>query len=339
MNLLEPWVLARIVAAIVTASLFTHGAIVGARVLRHAHVQTASEGQLLLERHFELAGNLVRFGAVAQLFSLVLSVLAADRLSGSIEGAMCGYGVVHQNRWGWMAMASTVVVSLAAGILLQLLDLDRRVRGLDLMRPLAWMCIAIAPIALADTILSSAWLGSLDFSVVASCCSTTLGEAHREGTVYWQGPRVLATWGAVVGGGLAIATALWAFRSPARRLVTLAGATALAATPFAVAALVLEVAPHVYEVPEHLCPFCLFKSDAYFIGYPLFGTVFLAVVWGLGGALAALFASGEHTRAAFPAFARSRMIRQASAWAFALLIGALPIALYAVSSPGASLFR
>jgi hypothetical protein len=149
----------------------------------------------------------------------------------------------------------------------------------------------------------------------------------------------LATWGAVIGGGLAIGTALLAFRTPARGLVTVAGVTALVVVPFAVGAVILEVAPHVYEVPEHLCPFCLFKADAFFIGYPLFGAVFLAVVWGLGGAVAAMLSTGEHTRAAFPAFAQSRMIRQASAWAIALLIGALPVGLYAISSPGASLFR
>jgi len=339
MTLLEPWVLARIAAAIVTASLFAYGAVVGARVLRHAHVETATEGQLLLERHFELAGNLVRLGAVAQLFSLVLSVMAADRLSSAIQGAMCGYGVVSQNRWGWLSLGVTVVVSLAAGVLLQLLVLDRRVRGLDLMRPLAMLCIAVAPLAWLDTLLSSAWLGSLDFSVVASCCSTTLGDGRREATIFWQGPRILATWGAVIGAGLAIATSLLAFRRPGRVLVTMAGATALAVVPFAVGAVVLQVAPHVYEAPDHLCPFCLFQSDAYFVGYPLFGAVFLAVTWGLGAAAAALLSNGEHARAAFPAFAQSRMARHAWAWALALAIGAVPVGLYAVSSPGASLFR
>jgi hypothetical protein len=207
------------------------------------------------------------------------------------------------------------------------------------MRPLAWLCIGIAPLALLDTVLVSAWLGSLDFSVMASCCSTTLGEGRREGALFWQGPRILASWGALGGGVLAMVTALWAFRSPGRRIVTLAGITALTVVPFAVGAVILEVAPYVYEVPEHLCPFCLFKAEAYFIGYPLFGSVFLASVWGLGGTAAAALAHGERTRAVFPAFARSRMIRGAAAWAVALIVGALPIAMYTIASPGASLFR
>jgi hypothetical protein len=166
-----------------------------------------------------------------------------------------------------------------------------------------------------------------------------LGEGRREGTIFWQGPRTLATWGAVVSVGLTIATSLFAFRRPARGAVTVAGAAALGAVPFALGAVILQVAPHVYEAPEHLCPFCLFKSDAYFIGYPLFGAVFAAVSWGLGAAGAALLATGDRTRAAFPAFAQSRMARQACAWAFALVIGAAPVAMYAASSPGASLFR
>jgi hypothetical protein len=338
-NLLEPWIMARIVAALATASLFLYGAVVGARVLRHAHVQTATEGQLLLERHFELAGNLVRFAAFAQIVSLGLSVLAADRLSGAIQGAMCGYGVLHQSPWGWTSLGMTIAVSLAAGVLLQLLALDRNVRGLDLMRPLAILCIAMAPLALLDTILASAWLGSLDFSVVASCCSTSLGEGRRDAPLFWQGPRLLATWGAVTGAIVAIGASLAAARKPLRRVVALAGGTAIAVVPFAVAAVVLEVAPHVYEIPEHLCPFCLFKADAYFIGYPLFGAIFLATTWGLGASLAALLSRGEHVRAAFPAFARARLVRQACAWGVALAVGALPVALYAISSPGASLFR
>jgi len=224
-------------------------------------------------------------------------------------------------------------------VLLQLFALDRRVRGLDLMRPLAASCIALAPIIALDWGLAGAWLTRLDLTVVASCCSTTLDEARREGLAYWQGPRLFTTWGSLVGIPLAIGLALVALRRPARSIVAMSGVLALLVAPLALAAVTLEVAPHVYEVPQHLCPFCLFKADAYFIGYPLFGAIFLAAVWGLGAAAGAFVSSSVLAREAFPAFARSRMTRQALAWTFALALGALPVALYAVASPGASLFR
>jgi hypothetical protein len=339
MTLLEPWVMIRLLAGAVATALFAYGALVGVKILRYAHLENASEGRLALERQAELAATLVKVGALAQVVCCVLSVLTADRLSGAIRGAMCGYGVVDQNRWGWVSIFSTLLVSILAGTLLQLFALDRRVRGLDLMRPLAVCCLALAPLVALDWGLAGAWLTRLDLSIVASCCSTTLDEAHREGIAYWQGPRQLAEWGALGGVTLAITAALLARRIPRRAVVGLAGGLALVVAPFALAAVTLEVAPHVYEVPQHLCPFCLFKADAFFIGYPLFGSIFLAVVWGLGAAAGAVVSSGSPARDAFPGFARAQMMGQAAAWALALTLGALPVVVYALTSPGASLFR
>jgi hypothetical protein len=338
-TLLEPWVLIRLFAAAVATFLFAYGAAVGARVLKYAHVESATEGRLAIERHFELAATLVRVGAVLQIFSTLISIVAADRLSGSLRGAMCGYGVFAQNRWGWPAVGVGVTTSLAAGVVLQVFSLDRRVRGLDLMRALAVAAIALAPLVALDFALSFAWLAKLDLSAIASCCSTTLDAARREGTAFWQGPRALSAWGALAGVPIAVGVALVARQRPARGVVGLSGVATLALLPLAIGAVVLEVAPHVYDVPEHLCPFCLFKADAYFIGYPLFGTIYLAAAWGIGAAVAAALATGANAREAFPAFARSRLARQAFAWTLALGIGAAPVLLHTLVSPGASLFR
>jgi hypothetical protein len=337
MSWLEPWVLLRLFTAGLSAALFTFAALVAVRILRHGHLREATEGQLALERQAELASTLVRVAAVVQVLALIMSAVAADRLSGAIRGAMCGYGVVEANPWGWPSLASSLGAALAAGVLLQLLALDRRVRGLDLMKPIALGCVAMAPLALADGALATAWLGRLDLTVVASCCSTTLGSLETHGALYRDGPRLLSAWGALIGVPLAIAAALFAGRRTA--LVGLAGAITLAVLPLSLGAVVLEVAPHVYEVPTHLCPFCLLKRDAYFLGYPLFGAIFLAVVWGAGTSLAAPLSRGANTRLAFAGFARSRMTRQAAAWAIALVLGSVPVVLYAVASQGASLFR
>ena len=122
-------------------------------------------------------------------------------------------------------------------------------------------------------------------------------------------------------------------------MVGLSGLAALALLPLALGAAVLEVAPYVYDVPEHLCPFCLFKADAFFVGYPLFGSIFFATASGLGGAFAAALSTGTHARDAFPSFARSRMALQAFGWTLAFGIGAVPVVVHAVAAPGASLFR
>jgi len=338
-TLLEPWVLIRVLAGAVATLLFAYGALVGARVLKYAHIESATEGRLALERNFELAATLLRIGAGLQVFSIAVSIVAADRLSGSLAGAMCGYGVFAQNRWGWLALAVGLLASLSAGVVLQLLSLDRRVRGLDLMRSLSFAAIALAPLVALDFGLSLAWLTRLDLSITASCCSTTLDAARRDASPFWQGPRLVAAWGAVAGVFAAVTAALFARRRPGRAAVGISGLLALAVLPVALGAVVLEVAPYVYDVPEHLCPFCLFKSDAWFIGYPLFGAIFLAATWGLGAAAAAALSTGTHAREAFPPFARSRLARQACAWTIALGIGVTPIVFHAWTSPGASLFR
>ena len=146
-NLLEPWVLFRIVAGLVAFLLFARGAMTAQRVLRKFELASATEGQLALERQMELASTFVRVGAVVQVLALVLSALAGDRLSRGVRGAMCAYGVFGANEWGFRSLVATALVALAAGVLTQVLAFDARVRSLALVRPVATMTLAMAPLS------------------------------------------------------------------------------------------------------------------------------------------------------------------------------------------------
>jgi len=109
--------------------------------------------------------------------------------------------------------------------------------------------------------------------------------------------------------------------------------------PFALAASVLEVAPHVFEIPQHVCPFCLLRPTALFIGYPLYGTIFVAITSALGAGIGTLLARSDASRAALNRFATKQMRREALAWGAALLLGAMPVARYVVIARGGSLFH
>jgi len=338
MNLLEPWVLLRLVAGLVACLLFARGAMTAQRVLRHFDVRRATEGQLALEKQVELAATFVRVGAVVQVLALALSALGADRMSRGVRGAMCAYGVFAANEWGFRSLAVTGAVALFAGVLAQVYAFDARVRSLDLARSLSVLTLAMFPLSAFDLALAWEFLGKLDLTVVASCCSVQLDPVAATGEGFASGPRVLATVLALVLGSLSIGVALLAARAPTKAKVAGAAIVSLVALPVALAASVLEVAPHAFEVPHHVCPFCLLRADVFAIGYPLYGAVFLAVVWAGGAGLSALLARGSAASALAP-FARRALRRGAIAWALALALGIAPVARYMLVSGGASLFR
>jgi hypothetical protein len=338
-NLLEPWVLLRLAAGLVAFLLFARGAMTAQKVLRRFDAARATEGQLALEKQIELAATFVRVAAVVQVLGLALSALGADRLSRGVRGAMCAYGVFGANEWGFRALAVTALVAIAAGVLSQVYAFDARVRTLDLARPLSSFTLAMAPLSAIDLLVTSEFLTSLDLTAVASCCSVQLDPVAAVGEGYATGPRVLATALAVVGTLVAIAAALFGARSPTKRRVTFAALATVLVLPVALAATVLEVAPHAFEVPHHVCPFCLLRADVLAIGYPLYGAIFLAAVWLAGAGASALLARGQAARDALGGFARRRLVLGAAAWALALALGALPVARFAVVSGGASLYE
>jgi hypothetical protein len=339
MNLTEPWVLLRLVAGLVACALFARGAMTAQKVLRHFDVRSVAEGQLALEKQIELAATFVRVGAVVQVLSLALSALGADRMSRGVRGAMCAYGVFGANEWGFRSLAVTGLVALSAGVVAQVYAFDARVRTLDLARPLAVMTLAMFPLSVFDLAVAAEFLGKLDLTVVASCCSVQLDPVAAAGEGYAAGPRVLTTILAVVGMTASIAFALLAARSPAKARVAVAGLVSLVSLPLALGASVLEVAPHAFEVPHHVCPFCLLRADVLALGYPLYGALFLAAVWAVGAAVSALLARGTEPLLALGPFARRALVRGAVAWALALALGIAPVVRYAVVSGGASLFH
>jgi hypothetical protein len=334
---LEPWVVLRVIAGLVATALLVRASFTALTVVRKFDVMRATEGQLALERRVELAATFVRVGAVAQVAALVLSALAADKLSRGIRGAMCAYGTFASSPWGFRALFVSVLAALAAGTLAQLFAFDARVRSMDLARPLAWATIAVAPLAVADLALQIVFLSDLDLSVVASCCSVQLDAVASARAVTTSGPRALSVILAVVAGASCIGLAILCARRPRRALAVITGAIACVALPLGMAAVILQVAPYAFEAPQHHCPFCLLRGDVAYVGYPLFGAMLLGAIWLFGAACSALLARAKTTDE-WTSFASSRFKRGAIAWAVCAAMCVVPIARWAVVSNGASLF-
>ncbi|MBL0195741.1 MAG: hypothetical protein IPQ09_16240 [Myxococcales bacterium] len=265
----------------------------------------ATEGQLLLERRVELAGTFVRVGAFVQVACVAFSALAADRLSLGIRGAMCGYGVFQASPWGFLAARRRGPGARrgARGAGLRVRRADAHLRARAAARALHGRPRA-ARAARSRALDALSARSRPHRRRVLLLGEPRRARSGRRGRARADGPRAATTLAALVAIVATLAVGALAARRPSRGRAVLAGRSPLAALPFAVGAAMLEVAPHAFEVPQHVCPFCLLKPEVLALGYPLFGAMFVGATWAGGAALGAALARSETARATFAGFAR-----------------------------------
>lgn len=295
-QLLHPALLARLITSVAAGVGLAMAARVAWSVLRSFDPAGHGEAQLALERRAELAATLVQAALIASMIGLALTVAAADRLSDSVHGAMCAYGVLASTPNGFPAIAVSALVTLACGLWLILHWLD-----LGMLRPsltrrkFAWL-LGLVPLVFLDAALTIDFARSIDLEVVASCCASQLDGGGPD--VQGAGGAFMRIGGTPTGFGMALAAATLASLLGARAgdarnerwraRAASAGLSAMVAAALVLPAIVSFVAPHAYESPQHRCPFCLLHADVLGLGWFLYAALFLALTASLGLALVAL---------------------------------------------------
>ncbi len=337
-NLLRPWILARLLSGTAALALALLGLIVAWRVLRFWRVGATSEGQLALERRAELVAALMQVALGVALSNVALTVLSADRLTHSIRGAMCAWGVFDASPWGFWALATSGAAAAACALWVILHRLDLRLAKPTLTRRKFMALFVVVPLIALDLGVTALWVVDLDMQVVASCCSVGLDDALGSDPSGSGGPRALAAWVALGAAGVAATSALLTWRRPGRVIAGITALSSAAAGVLALPAILGYVAPHAYESPHHLCPFCLLHADVWGIGWPLFAFLFAAAITGvaIGVVESQRKASGEPD----PLDALERQLGgwSAACWILTISLAAAPVVRYAALTGGASLF-
>lgn len=336
--LLHPFVLARLGIGLCASLLLLVAVRTALRVLRRWRVSSLAEGQITLARRAELVAAIVQTGLGIAIFGLALTALAADRLSGSIRGAMCAYGVLASTPTGFAALASSAVAALACVQWLVLHRLDLRLREPVLTRRKFVALLVVAPLVWLDLWMTVRFAADLDLGVVSSCCSVSLDDAEvvlgaaRSGTSH-----VLWSAAGLAGALAALGAALLVRRFPGGALASSAAVLSAGALVTALPAILFVVAPYAYETPSHLCPFCLLRADVWGLGWPLFAALFIATSLGIAIGTVELQrrASGEPREVS--ALQATLATWSAGAWAAFLVLAATPVVRFVVLTGNASL--
>jgi hypothetical protein len=288
--ILHPGVLALLGGSAVALGLLVAACVVGIQVLRRWDFSSSSAAQLALERRTFLVSSLATVALAIEIASSLLFLYTVDDLHRLFVGAMCATGSLNANPVGWWVLPVKVLILLAAPLWIALNGLDVRAGDFPVIRAKYGALLVLAPLVAGDLVLQARYFLGLDPAVITSCCGSLFSAAGSGVSSELAGLPVFPTMAAFYACAAAFGAAMAACLlrpSAVTRIAT--AALALAFLAVALASMVSFLSLYIYELPTHHCPFDVLQLQYRAIGYPLYLSLFAAVVFGLLPATAHLF--------------------------------------------------
>lgn len=279
---LNPGILALLFGTSVAFVMLLYAAGLGIKILSHWDPQSSSEQQLLLERKTYLVSTIVNYAFGFEILSCLLFVYTVEDIHRLFVGAMCATGALNANQIGWLALLVKIVLFFAAALWVHFNQLDQRTEDTPLVRPKYLALLLLTPLVGFDLYLQYSYFSGLQPEIITSCCGSlfSLGNdtVASELAGLPVGPTMLAFF---MTAGVTLISLVLCFGSRRAVFRYLLFCCALALFFVALMSIISFISLYIYQLPTHHCPFDLLQKNYYFMGYPLYITLFCGSFFGL----------------------------------------------------------
>lgn len=245
-------------------------------ILRGWDFEAVTTAQYRLEKRSYLVILIILFSLVAKLLLLPFFGYAIDKLALIIPGAMCGAGVINANGYGAVLLDLKVVVLLLAGIWLIVNQQDLRATDYPYLKAKLRLFLGIFALIVAETLLDFLYVSNISTLTPVQCCSVIFGVSGADNALPMglNTELLLELFYLLFALIIVLCIARYSFLNMVINIAFLY---------FAYHAVVDFFGTYVYQLPTHKCPFCMLQKEYYFIGYLIWGTLFLGTFFGMAG--------------------------------------------------------
>ncbi len=277
----HPAILSLCLSSISIAFLVLYSASCGIQIIRRWDIQSGSELQLALERKTYLISTFLSYACGFQLLSLFLFIFTADHLAPLFVGAMCAAGSLYANSYGYPVLVFKIMNFLVAGLWLLMNYADNRAYDYPLIKKKYGLLLILTPLILTEAILQANYFVRLRPNIITSCCGSLFsrgtGSIASDIAALPSIPMEIAFYATVVS---TLVSGIYYYLSAKGGYLF----SALSVSTFIVSILSLLsfISLYFYELPTHHCPFCILQKEYVYIGYPLYLSLLLGTILGLG---------------------------------------------------------
>lgn len=256
--------------------------IVSLKILYKWDFESFTPFQFTLERQAYLVTTIILFVFFMKFLLVIYFVFSIDALSLIVPGAMCGAGVISANDYGSYLLILKITILFFLTLWLYLHYYDIRTKNHQWFKQKSWLFSGIFLLILLELNLDYAYFTHIDTHVPVSCCSALFGQLEGANPLPF---------------GLNISMLLMLFYLLylvsiltlyiGQRLLYII--SNLLFVFIAYYAVVYFFGTYIYELPTHKCPFCMLQAEYYYVGYMIWGSLFMGTYMGVSDAISSLW--------------------------------------------------
>jgi hypothetical protein len=247
------------------------------RILSAWNFSAATSKQYRLEKRAYLIILIITVALMIKIILLPFFTYIIDALAVMIPGAMCGAGVIDANPYGMLLLVLKLAILFGAGVWLLLNALDLQAKDYPFFRTKLWFFLLLSIMIVAEYLLDMLYLMNLPTDDPVACCSTIYGATEASAL-----PFGLDTTAMIFFFYLFYLLSTMALRYRYRVIIIISQLLFLIIGYYAV---VYFFGTYIYQLPTHQCPFCMLQQEYFYVGYLVWGSLFLGTFFALASAI------------------------------------------------------
>lgn len=272
MILLSPYLLSIfIVEAIILilASISLYWAI---KISLDFDINNTSSYQYNLATRGYLVAVIIIFILSVKLPIFLYFIWTMDSLSNIVPGAMCAAGIVSGSDYGTFMLGLKIfnLFFLCGWLLLNYYDLKSP--NSVYMKLKFYLFQPLFLLLVVEFILELAHFSKISTQTPVACCSVIFSQNDINSLPFYQTNEFII-------GFFLLFFIFYVIAGFFKRPI-LFGISSFAFAISTIYALIRFFSPYIYQLPTHMCPFCMLQSDYYYVGYIIYILIFLGILSG-----------------------------------------------------------
>ena len=259
-------------------------------ILKGWSFESFTQKQFELEQKLFLQSTLIKILLFIKTILLIYFVYTIDALAILIPGAMCAAGVISANSYG----LDLLFIKLALIFFLLLWDnintIDIEAKNYPAVKLKSWLNLFIFTLFIVELFLDINYFSNINVNLPVSCCSALFGQLEGQNPLpfHLNIPMLLTLF------YLLFVSTIIFLLSRMHIFIIISTTLFLFIAYYSV---VYFFGTYIYELPTHKCPFCMMQKEYYYIGYFIWGFLFLGSFLALIYAFIALLFKKELNKA------------------------------------------